>query len=474
MEVMNFTLTTQMIDKIAFAMEDQKERYVVDVDTGELVPLSAHSGALPEDRYVQLPRWGSAEGFHLMESFVTSLDNPAHRAELAHALTMGKGVFRAFKDALKASKIEKLWFDYKERRLRGIIVSWYNANREARGLAQLPVEPEETEELVMSDFSFTWSVKEHGEDILRLDRDAFFELFPGESPERLQERYSEKRSGVPALGAREAPLLIAETPEGELAGFAWGLIEGHSVHIIQLAIVPGLRGIGLGEVIVKKYLTDMRSRDMVRLTLELAGQVPTVLQLFPVRGVPTRNPGPGVQPGRAALLTGGLLRELSAFSQDDARGLAEACRAISLRDELGRMLDTRQEGADVAHPNRVREALEQRLVVRRVTKEDGRFSKLGELCRWGVFLEERSGPRELVEISNPEVHVDAGNLEVDALLLEDAAYGVYFLRRQGRHVLAVVDGYVAYSKGLVRGKGGPGDFLQDTGCHAPKVRSPGV
>ena len=36
-----------MIDKIAFAMEDQKERYVVDVDTGELVPLSAHSGASP-------------------------------------------------------------------------------------------------------------------------------------------------------------------------------------------------------------------------------------------------------------------------------------------------------------------------------------------------------------------------------------------------------------------------------------------
>jgi ribosomal protein S18 acetylase RimI-like enzyme len=270
--MMNFTLTAQMIDKIAFAMEDQKERYVVDVDTGELLPLSTHPGALPEDRYVQLPRWGSAEGFHLMESFITSLDNPAYQAKLARALTMGKGVFRAFKDALKASKIEKLWFDYKERRLRGIIVSWYNSNREARGLAQLPAEPEETEELVMSDFSLVWDVKEHREDILRLDRNAFFELFPEESPERLQERYSEKRSGLPALGGEESPILIAETPDGELAGFAWGFIEGKSVHIIQLAIVPGLRGIGLGQAIVKRFLTDMRSRDMVRLTLELAGK----------------------------------------------------------------------------------------------------------------------------------------------------------------------------------------------------------
>jgi ribosomal protein S18 acetylase RimI-like enzyme len=269
---MNFTLTAQMIDKIAFAMEDQKERYAVDVDSGELVPLSTQTVALSEEKYVQLPRWGSAEGFHLMESFITSLDNPAYRAELAKALTMGKGVFRAFKDALKASKIEKLWFDYKERRLRGVIVSWYNSNREARGLAQLPAEPEETDELVMTDFSFAWEVGEHTEDILRLDRDAFFELFPGESPERLQERYAEKRSGLPAVGAREAPVLIAETPDGELAGFAWGFIDGRSVHIIQLAIVPGLRGIGLGEAILKQFLTGMRSRQMKRLTMELAGK----------------------------------------------------------------------------------------------------------------------------------------------------------------------------------------------------------
>lgn len=272
MKLMNFTLTTQMIDKIAFAMEDQKERYAVDIDTGELVPLSFHAGEPPEDRYVQLPRWGSAEGFHLMESFVTSLDNPVYRSELARALTMGKGVFRAFKDALKACKIEKLWFEYKERRLRGVIVSWYNSNREARRLARLPVEPEDTEELVMSDFSFSWDIRNHGNDVRRLDRDAFFELFPGESAERLQERYAEKRSEVPDLGAEEAPVLIAETPDGELAGFAWGLIEGSSVHIIQLAVVPGLRGVGLGEAILRKFLTDMRARGMRRLTTELAGK----------------------------------------------------------------------------------------------------------------------------------------------------------------------------------------------------------
>ena len=43
---MNFELTPQMIDKIAFAMEDQKERFAVDVETGELVPLSIPGSAV--------------------------------------------------------------------------------------------------------------------------------------------------------------------------------------------------------------------------------------------------------------------------------------------------------------------------------------------------------------------------------------------------------------------------------------------
>jgi hypothetical protein len=165
---MNFALTPQMIDKIGFAMEDQKEQFAVDVDSGELVPLSTLGERHFDEGYARLPRWGSAEGFHLMESFVTSLDNPAYREQLSRALTMGRGVFRAFKDSLKANKeIERLWFAYKEQRLRAVIVSWYNANREARGLAKLPAEPEETEELVMSDFSFAWGVGEHGEEVLR-------------------------------------------------------------------------------------------------------------------------------------------------------------------------------------------------------------------------------------------------------------------------------------------------------------------
>ena len=285
---MNFALTPQMIDKIAFAMEDQKEKFAVDVETGELTALSARSGPAAEDRYARLPRWGPAEGFHLMESFVTSLDNPAYREQLSQSLTMGHGVFRAFKDVLKQNKeIEKLWFAYKEQRLRSVIISWYNAAREARGLAQLPVEPEEYEELVMSDFSFTWGLGAHGEELGHLDRDAFFELFPSESPERLEERFRENRRGLPPAGGESSPLLIAETPAAELGGFAWGIIESRSVHVVALAVTPALRGIGLGEALLKKFLAEMRARGMQRLTVELMGRSLRSAEFFQSMGFRT-------------------------------------------------------------------------------------------------------------------------------------------------------------------------------------------
>jgi ribosomal protein S18 acetylase RimI-like enzyme len=238
-----------------------------------MTPLSVLGGSLSEETHAMLPRWGSAEGFHLMESFVTTLHNPVYRELLSRALASGTGVFRSFKDTLKKNKeIEKLWFHYKERRLRAIIISWYNASREARGLEKLPLEPEETEELVASDFTFAWGDRGRRGELLKLDREAFDELFPQESPARLEQRYAEKRRGIPGPGEDPSPVLVAETPAGELAGFAWGVVEGESVHIVQLAVTRELRGVGLGEALLKRFLADMRARGVKRLTIELAGK----------------------------------------------------------------------------------------------------------------------------------------------------------------------------------------------------------
>ncbi len=151
-------------------------------------------------------------------------------------------------------------------------MAWYNSAREARGLARLAPEPEETGDLVASDFSFAWGTRGHEQEVLRLDRDTFYELFPAERPAVLAERYAERRRDVPPPGTEGWPLLVAEGPDGDLAGIAWGRIEGTTVHMLQLAVLPDLRGIGLGEAVLRWFLTDMRAAGMKRLTTELSGR----------------------------------------------------------------------------------------------------------------------------------------------------------------------------------------------------------
>ncbi|MCX7031856.1 MAG: UPF0158 family protein [Spirochaetes bacterium] len=286
---MDFELTPEMIDKISFAIEDQDERFAIDVSTGELAPLSETDDAL-DDRFVPLPRWGPAEGFHLMQSFVSTLHNPVYRDLLSQSLAAGKGVFRTFKDTLKRNhEVERLWFHYKDRRLRSVIVAWYNANREARGLEKLAPEPEETEELVASDFSLSWGDRGHTAEVLVLDRDAFLELFPHETPGLLEERYLERRAGLPSPADPASALLVAETPTGELVGFAWGIVEGEDVHLAQLMVVRELRGIGLGEVLLRRFLSDLRARGARTLTTELEGKSLRFSQFFQSLGFRQRS-----------------------------------------------------------------------------------------------------------------------------------------------------------------------------------------
>jgi ribosomal protein S18 acetylase RimI-like enzyme len=285
----DFELTPEMIDKIAFAMEDQEERFAIDVATGELSPLGEPASST-DGQLVPLPRWGPAEGFHLMQSFVSTLHNPVYRDLLAQALASGKGVFRQFKDTLKGNReVERLWFHYKERRLRSIVVAWYNASREARGLEKLPPEPEETDELVASDFFLGWGERGHAAEVLEMDRQAFLELFPRDEPAALVGHYRERRAGSPSPAEPASVLLVAETPTGELVGFAWGVMEGQDVRLVQLTVTRELRGIGLGEALLRRFLSDLRARGARTLTTELEGKSLRFSQFFQSMGFATRS-----------------------------------------------------------------------------------------------------------------------------------------------------------------------------------------
>ena len=107
-----FELSDSIIEDFIFAMEDQDGSWLVDLETGELIQLegeeadgAAEQGGEERDlsdgeRYAAPPEWSSREGFKLMEGFLGTVRQPSARNDLGAALSRGKGVFKAFKEAL--------------------------------------------------------------------------------------------------------------------------------------------------------------------------------------------------------------------------------------------------------------------------------------------------------------------------------------------------------------------------------------
>ncbi len=203
---MTFPLTEELINQIIFAMEDQRRRFVVDRETGamfredELPPgeaarRPAEAGAAGDEpaaldgvpgqraRYLPIPTWGPAEGFHLMERFVLKLRNPIFAEMLREALSSGQGVFRRFKDMLRKNReIERLWFAFKDKEMKQVVQLWYEAERELAGLERLAAGEEPPLELVASDFSIIRGEARHVEPALKLDQKVLGELYAGVQP----------------------------------------------------------------------------------------------------------------------------------------------------------------------------------------------------------------------------------------------------------------------------------------------------
>ncbi|HEB11151.1 MAG TPA: GNAT family N-acetyltransferase [Spirochaetales bacterium] len=268
-----FPLTDEFIERLIFAMEDQKHRFIVDFNTGDIL---SSDDDLPD--YLEIPLWRQIEGFSLMEKFVSKLRNPLHREPLHSVLSSGKGVFRNFKDALKKNgQLERLWLSFKEKEMRRIVRDWYNEQRELKGLQRLGPEPEETEELLLSDFTIKPGSKEYLEAVIELDRQAMLENIENLRPEKIEELYRNKRSLLPAPLDKRSLLLVIETPEGELAGFAWGvetenqLDSSAEMRLVQLAVARNLRGLGLGKLLLHHFVQETGSLGMCRLVAELSG-----------------------------------------------------------------------------------------------------------------------------------------------------------------------------------------------------------
>jgi len=272
----DFRLTRELADQIVFGMENQDHEFYLDLDSQTVVPeppdLSDDS-----ERYVGLPPWRSVDGYNLMERFVASLRNPIYRERLRAILASGRGVFRQFKQALaERDDIERLWFAFKQREMRGLVSEWVNDLRELRGLDRLELsEDEETLPLIASDFVISPGGASHVQIVRKLDRESFAETHDGDSPALVDLLYDFHRRGELDPESPDSEILVAETPAQDLAGFVWSvrLRSGAAVVsvVAQIYVIPEYRGLGLASALLRDHLLRCHQQGYTEAVLELSG-----------------------------------------------------------------------------------------------------------------------------------------------------------------------------------------------------------
>jgi ribosomal protein S18 acetylase RimI-like enzyme len=304
---MRFELTEALIGDMLFSMEDQDGEFLLDTRQGILVNAADddfnredeaeefNAGVLPPEddkteRYIPLPEWGPSEGFRLMERFTAVLRSPLIRQELSAALDRGKGVFRAFKDALaRYPEAEKLWFRFKEREMKRELIRWYNGLREEWGMELIGGEPEDTAGMVLEDFCFREGTPADREAAAQLHR-ACGEAYRAGGVPGAEREAPHPTSGVNALAAGSAMrsmiaemltvmnqwvfpgdlCLVAETAGGEFAAYITAVYSGPSrLHIHALEVSPEYQGLGLGESLLNRLIEKADRQDIQSISIDL-------------------------------------------------------------------------------------------------------------------------------------------------------------------------------------------------------------
>jgi len=268
-----FDLTSELMEQIIFAMENQKETFLLDSIQPAIISRDADQET--EGAIYELPLWEPSDGYRLMEQFVLSLRNPVYREHLSSILHCGSGVFRKYKDALnQRPDIERLWFSFKEKEMKNRVSAWYNALRLEWGLDAFEVDFNGEYSPVLTDFSIIEEDGTHLDRINTYDKAAFEELYSYYPQDYVSDLFRRSRDEFEPEISRESSIYTAISPDEEIVGFIWltseildkGTILGR---IRQIYILPEYRGLGLAEKLKERALEDSRivNSDIVEIDI---------------------------------------------------------------------------------------------------------------------------------------------------------------------------------------------------------------
>lgn len=284
-------MTDELMYQIIFCMEDQAGTYLFDMADGVPTQKEFTSGSDDERevRYRELPSWKPADGFRIMEKFVSSLRNPIFREKLKESLAMGKGVFRSFKNTLKEEPaVERLWFYFKEREIKRSIYIWYEQLSEISYLEQLGEPEQDTSELILSDFIISENREKWADYILEIGESRLHDEFSGvDYPlnEILVQEYQKTWGDFD----KKWLMIFVESPMEDFAGFigAEPLAPDDATLVYSvkhLYVEPRYRGLGIFKLLADSLCARAAEIGADRIIIELSGKSSVISPALEQRG----------------------------------------------------------------------------------------------------------------------------------------------------------------------------------------------
>ena len=269
---MTFSLTDSLQNEILFAMENQGSVGYVDAKEScvSFEESLSETDLSDTDRFYPVPEWNSADGFDVMERFANNLHSPLAREQLKRVLSSGRGVFRNFKNVIKAfPEVERRFHLYKDARMKDRIKEWYDDIRESWGLEKLAVSEdrsEETDDLVCNDFSFfEFNPGKDKDDILSGEKrvgQEFYDSYPkiGEAVDFMWQKLSD------SCGWNLKEGFVCRSQSEDFAGCLLTSFCPPSAKNCMLVtdffVEKNYRGLGIGAQLLERCMASLKKRGI--------------------------------------------------------------------------------------------------------------------------------------------------------------------------------------------------------------------
>lgn len=257
---MTFGLTEELTDEIISAMDNQTKKFAIDAESCSLIESEAVD--IDNEKYYELPEWGSDDGFSMLEAFTKAVHIPLVREQLQEVLHSGRGVFRNFRNVLKDyPEIDKRWHIFKHRIMSERVNEWYDSLCEIWGLEKLNHFSETDEDLVRDDFSFReYNSSEDKQTILlNITPDIFDD---GKLPQEIQAAFyeitrdrfekSESQSGIVCYS-------ISEDFAGCFTASSLNKNQEKILIVTSLFVPEEFRGLGIATELIDMFISNISS-----------------------------------------------------------------------------------------------------------------------------------------------------------------------------------------------------------------------